>query len=65
VDVQLAHTFLEVIAAGSFVGAAKRLNISQADVSMRIQALEDVQPSQSAHQVQRESQITQWASERP
>lgn len=39
-DVQLAQTFLEVVAAGSFVGAAERLGISQAAVSMRIQVLE-------------------------
>jgi LysR family transcriptional regulator, flagellar master operon regulator len=40
-DVQLARTFLEVVAAGSFVGAAERLGISQAAVSMRVQALEN------------------------
>src|SRR5262245_44567889 len=39
-DTQLARTFLEVIAAGSFVGAAKRLSVSQAAVSMRIRTLE-------------------------
>lgn len=40
-DVQLARTFLEVVAGGSFVRAAERLGISQAAVSMRIQALEN------------------------
>jgi LysR family transcriptional regulator, flagellar master operon regulator len=39
-DVQLARTFLDVVAGGSFVRAAERLGISQAAVSMRIQALE-------------------------
>jgi LysR family transcriptional regulator, flagellar master operon regulator len=39
-DMQLASTFLAVVASGSFVGAAKRLRISQAAVSMRIQVLE-------------------------
>jgi len=39
-DIQLARTFLEIVATGSFVGAAHRLKISQAAVSMRIQALE-------------------------
>ena len=39
-DMQLAGTFLTVVASGSFVGAAKRLGISQAAISMRIQALE-------------------------
>src|SRR5262245_48539812 len=39
-DLQLANTFLAVVASGSFVGAAERLRISQAAVSMRIQALE-------------------------
>ncbi len=40
-DVQLARTFLEVIAAGSFVGAAERLFVTQSAVSLRIQKLED------------------------
>lgn len=39
-DIQLASTFLTVVASGSFVGAAEHLRISQAAVSMRIQALE-------------------------
>lgn len=39
-DIQLARTFLEVVAAGSFVAAAKRLHVTQSAVSMRIRALE-------------------------
>jgi LysR family transcriptional regulator, flagellar master operon regulator len=39
-DIQLASTFLEVVATGSFGAAAQILGISQAAVSMRIQALE-------------------------
>jgi DNA-binding transcriptional LysR family regulator len=40
VDIGLISTFLEVVARGSFVAAAEKLNISQAAVSMRIQAME-------------------------
>ncbi len=40
-DIEIINTFLEVVAAGSFVGAAERLAVSQAAVSMRIQALEN------------------------
>ncbi len=40
-DVQLARTFLEVVAAGSFVAAANRLLVTQSAVSLRIQKLED------------------------
>ncbi len=39
-DLVLARTFLEVIAAGSFIGAAERLNVTQSTVSMRIRQLE-------------------------
>lgn len=39
-DIGLIRTFLEVIATGSFVGAAERLQVSQAAVSMRVQAME-------------------------
>jgi DNA-binding transcriptional LysR family regulator len=39
-DIGLISTFLEVVARGSFVAAAERLNVSQAAVSMRIQAME-------------------------
>ncbi len=40
-DVVLARTFLEVIAAGSFAAAAHRLNVTQSAVSIRVQRLED------------------------
>jgi len=40
-DIGLARTFLEVVASGSFVAAAERLNLTQTAVSARIRALED------------------------
>jgi len=40
-DTEFARTFLTVIAAGNFVGAAERLHVTQSTVSARIQALED------------------------
>lgn len=40
-DIALARTFLEVVATGSFVGAANRLNLTQTAVSARIRLLED------------------------
>ncbi len=40
-DTELARTFLTVVAAGSFVGAAERLHVTQSTVSARIHALED------------------------
>jgi DNA-binding transcriptional LysR family regulator len=40
-DIQLAKTFLEVVASGSFVAAAKRLYVTQSAVSMRVKTLED------------------------
>lgn len=40
-DVELARTFLEVIGAGSFVAAARRLNITQSTVSTRVRLLEE------------------------
>lgn len=40
-DVQLARTFIEVVATGSFVAAAKRLYVTQSAVSMRVKTLED------------------------
>lgn len=40
-DTELARTFLAVIAAGSFVEAAKRLHVTQSTVSTRIQRLEE------------------------
>lgn len=40
VDTELARTFLAVTAAGSFVGAAERMHVTQSTVSARIQSLE-------------------------
>ncbi|MGQ0835002.1 MAG: LysR family transcriptional regulator [Gammaproteobacteria bacterium] len=40
-DTELARTFLVVIAAGSFVEAARRLHVTQSTVSTRIQRLEE------------------------
>lgn len=39
-DIEIIQTFLEVVTTGSFVGAAERMGVSQAAVSMRIQSLE-------------------------
>jgi DNA-binding transcriptional LysR family regulator len=39
--IELARTFLEVVTAGSFVGAAERLHITQSTVSSRIRTLEE------------------------
>lgn len=39
-QVELARTFIEIEATGSFVGAAERLNVTQSTVSSRIMALE-------------------------
>lgn len=39
-DTEIARTFLAVVAAGNFVGAAQRLHITQSTVSTRIQTLE-------------------------
>lgn len=39
-DTELARTFLSVLEAGSFVGAAERLHLTQSTVSARIQSLE-------------------------
>ena len=40
-DIELTRTFLEIAAAGSFVGAAERLNVTQTAVSARVRSLED------------------------
>ena len=40
-DMNLARTFLEIVAAGNFVNAARRLNVTQSTVSMRVRSLED------------------------
>ncbi|MCB2101513.1 MAG: LysR family transcriptional regulator [Rhodobacterales bacterium] len=39
-DTELARTFLMVVAAGNFIGAAERLHVTQSTVSARIHALE-------------------------
>jgi len=39
-DTELARTFLSVVAAGNFIGAAERLHVTQSTVSARIHALE-------------------------
>jgi len=41
-DINLAHTFLAVAETGSFIDAAKRMNITQSTVSARIKGLEDM-----------------------
>jgi len=41
-DVTLARTFLEIVASGSFVGAAERLHVTQTAVSARVKALESL-----------------------
>lgn len=40
-DINLARTFLEVAATGSFIAAAERLNLTQTAVSARIRTLEE------------------------
>lgn len=40
-DIGLAKTFLEVVATGSFVGAAERLHLTQTAISARIRLLEE------------------------
>lgn len=40
-DIQLARTFLEIVAAGNFVNASKRLFVTQSAVTLRVQKLED------------------------
>ncbi|MEQ9574701.1 MAG: LysR family transcriptional regulator [Rhodospirillales bacterium] len=40
-DTELARTFLTVIDAGNFIGAADRLHVTQSTVSARIQSLEE------------------------
>ncbi len=41
-DINLARTFLEIVATGSFVRAAERLHITQTAVSARVRSLEDL-----------------------
>ena len=40
-DTELARTFLTVVTAGNFIGAADLLHVSQSTVSTRIHTLED------------------------
>jgi DNA-binding transcriptional LysR family regulator len=40
-DIELARTFLAIVEAGSFVGAAERLNVTQTAVSARVRSLEE------------------------
>ena len=40
-QVELARTFLEVVATGSFIEAAERLHVTQSTVSTRIRSLEE------------------------
>jgi len=39
-DIELARTFIEIVATGSFIRAAERLNVAQTTVSARIRNLE-------------------------
>ena len=41
-DIVLARTFLEIVAAGNFVRAAERLHVTQTAVSVRVQTLEEL-----------------------
>jgi DNA-binding transcriptional LysR family regulator len=41
-DINLARTFLEIVATGNFLRAAERLHITQTAVSARVRALEDL-----------------------
>ena len=41
-DITLARTFLEIVAAGNFVRAAERLHVTQTAVSVRVQTLEEL-----------------------
>lgn len=41
-EINLAHTFLAVAETGSFIDAARRMNITQSTVSARIKGLEDL-----------------------
>ncbi len=40
-DISSARTFLEILAAGSFLGAAERLHVTQSTVSARVRTLEE------------------------
>jgi len=40
-DISTAQTFLEIVAAGSFLGAAEQLHVTQSTVSARVKSLEE------------------------
>jgi DNA-binding transcriptional LysR family regulator len=41
-DITLARTFLEIVAAGSFLRASERLHVTQTAVSARVRTLEEL-----------------------
>ena len=41
-DINLARTFLMVAETGSFIDAARKMNVTQSTVSARIKSLEDL-----------------------
>jgi DNA-binding transcriptional LysR family regulator len=41
-DITLARTFLEIVAAGNFIRAAEKLHVTQTAVSVRVQTLEEL-----------------------
>ena len=41
-DINLARTFIEIVATGNFQRAAERLHVTQTAVSARVRALEDL-----------------------
>ncbi len=41
-DLNLAKTFLEIVASGSFIRAAERLHVTQTAVSARVRTLEEL-----------------------
>ena len=52
-DIELARTFLAIVAAGSFVRAAERLHVAQTTVSARVRLLEE--------QLRRPLFVRKWA----
>ena len=60
-DVNLARTFLIVAETGSFVDAARKLNITQSTVSARIKGLEDLlgRPLASSAELDRRDEESQ------
>ncbi len=57
-DIILAKTFIEVIAAGNFVSAARRLNVTQSAVSLRIMKLEDLLGQKVFHRSKSGTELT-------